>query len=87
MSTSRTKLMALALMGAIAGAGGAMERAIVSQGVQVTSTVKARKTTDGAGRYIGAFGYPSGPGWSNRHVKRMAAKRRNQARNKKAHRG
>jgi hypothetical protein len=28
-----------------------------------------------------------GPGWSNRHVKRMAAKKRNQARNRSAHRG
>jgi hypothetical protein len=27
-----------------------------------------------------------GPGWSNRHVVRMARKRRNQARNRRAHR-
>lgn len=29
-------------------------------------------------------GYPDGPGWSNRHVKRMATKRRNQQRHKAA---
>ena len=33
------------------------------------------------------FGYPSGPGWTAAQVKRMAKKRRNQNRNRKAHRG
>jgi len=32
-------------------------------------------------------GYPNGPGWSNRHVQRMARKRRNQQRHRKACRG
>lgn len=32
-------------------------------------------------------GYRKGPGWSNAQVQRMARKKRNQARNKRAHRG
>lgn len=32
-------------------------------------------------------GYRTGPGWSQRQVQRMARKKRNQARNKRAHRG
>lgn len=64
---------------------GGIPYAIQPAGVQVTST--ARKSTSDAGRHIGEFNYPTGPGWSNRQVKRMATKRRNQARNKKSHRG
>lgn len=33
------------------------------------------------------FGYPNGPGWSNRHVKRIAGKVRNIKRNRLAHKG
>lgn len=29
------------------------------------------------------YGYPNGPGWSAAHVKRMALKKRNRARNKR----
>ncbi len=32
-------------------------------------------------------GYPNGPGWSNRHVQRMARKRRNALRHRKSARG
>ena len=35
---------------------------------------------------VGVFGYSRGLGWSVAHVKRIAAKRRNVARNKAAHR-
>ncbi len=76
------------LLAAVLGAGasmGGIPYAIQPTGVQVTST--ARKSTSDAGRHIGEFNYPTGPGWSNRKVKRMATKRRNQARNKKSHRG
>ena len=76
------------LLAAAIGAGASMSGipyAIQPTGVQVTST--ARKSTSDAGRHIGEFNYPTGPGWSNRKVKRMATKRRNQARNKKSHRG
>ena len=39
------------------------------------------------GQSIGGVGTLfTGPGWSNRHVVRMAAKRRNVLRNKRAHR-
>lgn len=30
--------------------------------------------------------FPRGPGWTHAHVQRMTAKRRNQSRNKRAHR-
>lgn len=73
-----------AALGATASIGG-MPYALQPTGVQVTSTV--RKSTSSAGRLVGEFGYPTGPGWSNRKVRRMATKRRNQARNKKSHRG
>ena len=76
------------LLAAAIGAGssmGGMPYAIHPAGVQVTSA--ARKSTSDAGRYIGEFNYPDGPGWSNRKVKRVATKRHNQARNKKSHRG
>ena len=70
----------------VAGASmGGIPYAIQPAGVQVTSTV--RQSVSGSGRFVGEFGYPDGPGWSNRQVKRMATKRRNQARNKKSHRG
>lgn len=42
---------------------------------------------------FGGFGisrsrrFPNGPGWTDTHVQRMAKKRRNQQRNKRAHRG
>lgn len=31
--------------------------------------------------------FPNGPGWTHAHVARMKSKRKNQARNKRAHRG
>jgi hypothetical protein len=31
--------------------------------------------------------HPNGPGWTQAHVQRMSRKRRNQQRNKRAHRG
>jgi hypothetical protein len=36
---------------------------------------------------MSGWGYPDGPGWSNRHVKRMATKRRNKARHKSSGKG
>lgn len=84
MRRSAASLLTAAVLGAGAGMGG-MPYAIQPTGVQVTST--ARKSTSDAGRHTGEFNYPTGPGWSNRKVKRMATKRRNQARNKKSHRG
>ena len=81
---SLSGILLSAALGAGSGMGG-MPYAIKPTGAQVTSTV--RKSTSSAGRYIGEFNYPTGPGWSNRKVKRMATKRRNQARNKKSHRG
>ena len=79
------RLPGLLLAAAIGAGMGGIPYAIQPAGVQVTST--ARKSTSDAGRHIGVFNHPTGPGWSNRKVKRMATKRRNQARNKKSHRG
>lgn len=81
---SLTGLLMAAALGATASMGG-MPYAIQPTGVQVTAT--KRKSTSSAGRYVGEWGYPTGPGWSNRHVKRMATKRKNQQRHKKATRG
>lgn len=47
----------------------------------------ARKKNAMARRYGIVFSYQNGPGWTAAHVKRMAAKRRNQQRNKRAHKG
>jgi len=45
-----------------------------------------RRASSTHSAYVSPWGYASGPGWSCAQVKRMAKKRRNQARNKSAHR-
>lgn len=48
------------------------------RGVSTTSTLDARQ--------FPSIGYQNGPGWSAAHVKRLSLKKRNQQRNKRAHR-
>lgn len=78
------------IMAAALGAGAMMpivERGLPTPSVQVQRRRTKAVTSGGYNFTIGEFNYPTGPGWSNRQVKRMATKRRNQARNKKSHRG
>lgn len=73
--------------------------AVPASAVEAAATQKAL-TTAGAARRLqfrrddlwgGGSGWDSGRrfrhGWSSRHVQRMATKKRNQARNRRAHRG
>lgn len=84
----------LAAGGMVAAAGG-----MVAAGGESTRTVdKALRATRpepsaergirGAGRFLSAArgGYPSRAGWTNRRYQRAAAKARNVARNRRAHR-
>ena len=78
------------LLSAALGAGVSIhivERGLPTPSVQVHRRRTKAVTSGGYNFTIGKFNYPDGPGWSNRQVKRMATKRRNQARNKKSHRG
>lgn len=60
----------------------------VQKGTVVQNVQPEKRAVFGSGVARGRSGprHP-GPGWSNRHVQRMARKRRNVLRNRKAHRG
>ncbi len=79
------------LVAALLGSGAFMQPAVLGNQQRVVSSSKRKSMTttmfDEFGSYGGAFSYPKRLGWSNRMVQRMATKRRNQARNKKSHRG
>lgn len=62
------------------------------QQTQKPLTARVRRTA--SGRLLSpktpstwTWGYTNGPGWSHAQVKRMAKKRRNVMRNRRAHRG
>jgi hypothetical protein len=89
MKSSRFFGLALAAMvggmGALAATPlNAMPRAIIEHRTQ--RDLKAQRRMIDSGSYWGKT-KRRGPGWSNRHVQRMAAKRRNRANNRRAHRG
>lgn len=65
-------LMTATLLAAIAGLHTAFG-ALLNPDIRVSSTISPDSP----------FGYPSGTGWSAAHVKRMALKKRNRARNKR----
>lgn len=78
------------ILAAALGAGAAMpivERGLPAPQIQMQRRRTKAVTSGGYNFTTGKFNYPTGPGWSNRKVKRMATKRRNQVRNKKSHRG
>ena len=50
------------------------------------SVIDAPRPSTTQSASVSAYGYARGPGWSAAQVKRMAKKRRNQNRNKLAHR-
>jgi hypothetical protein len=72
-------------MGAVAATPlNVMPRAVIEHRTQ--RDLKAQRRMIDSGSYWGKT-KRRGPGWSNRHVQRMAAKRRNRANNRRAHRG
>lgn len=78
------KSIGLAVAAMMCAAGMAMpaQQGILTERVTVTSTVRQRKGTGFA--MVNYWNYSSGPGWTAAHVKRMAKKRRNQQRHRKA---
>lgn len=88
-----SSLIAIAGMALAGAAGSAMPGASVlkerpalpSRAIEVQTAQRRRMLGNGLRPFIG--GYQSGPGWGIRQVKRMAAKKRNQARNRAMHRG
>lgn len=80
------------LVAALLGSSAFMQPAVLSGNAQrIVSQSKRKNITstmfDEFGGYGGGFSYPKRLGWSNRMVQRMATKRRNQKRNKQAHKG
>lgn len=86
MMRTSSRLIAAALMAA------AIPAALVTDEAPRSAPPRSpeRKATQrryGAEPNPVTHGNRRGPGWSNRHVQRMATKRRNVLRNRKAHRG
>ena len=80
------------LVAALLGSGAFMQPAVLSGNNQrVVSASKRKSMTTTLDSFYGYggynHGYPKRLGWSNRMVQRMATKRRNQQRNKQAHKG
>lgn len=80
------KSLAILAMGAM-GAVGMMQPSMTRATEATTQSAMIRKLRLARIYYGMEFGYPDGPGWSNRHVKRMADKARNIKRNRNAHKG
>lgn len=78
--------MASAGVASMPGASLLKERpALPSRALEVQTAQRRRIVGSGLRSLTG--GYPNGPGWGIRQVKRMAAKKHNQARNRAMHRG
>ena len=82
--TNLGSLMMVAALGLIANAP-VMPAYTVAAPASRRATTRITTTADYSG--IASHTYPTGPGWTNRHVKRMATKRRNKARHKAACKG
>jgi len=74
--------LAVAAMMASVGMAMPVQQGVLQERVTVTSTVRQRKGTGFAS--VSYWNYSSGPGWTVAQVKRMAKKRRNQQRHRKA---
>lgn len=72
----------IAIAGMVAMAQSGIALAADTFHVAARATAPARKSLGGS-VFISAWNYPSGPGWSVAQVKRMAKKRRNQARHRR----
>jgi hypothetical protein len=79
----RSNLMLASVIAALQSAGHAVVAAADFQSISAPATRRESVTVSPA---VGAYGYARGPGWTCAQVKRMATKRRNRARNKRAHR-
>lgn len=101
MKSSKLGGVGLAAMAAVAMSGSLVQGAsVVDPAFKTQQAQQGGKTTPNGGALFnkamaGIFGgmgvsytrrKKPGPGWSNRQVKRMATKRRNVIRNRKAHR-
>lgn len=87
----RNKLLAAAMIASIAGVQDAVGSLAGQSSLGIVQSVSAPKLNPPATRRESRthsadspFGYQSGPGWTCAHVRRMAKKQRNQARNKRA---
>lgn len=78
----KNALMAVAALAMLVGSAAAAEVAPAAN-VAPPKTKAASRTV----QWCSPWGHRSGPGWSFAHVKRMAKKRRNQLRNRRAHGG
>lgn len=84
----RSILAASALSMAAAAAPGGLGVGMASSSVvapRQNPSKRQRRYGDGALR--ATHSYPNGPGWGIAKVKRMAKKKRNQAKNRRNHRG
>ncbi len=84
------QMIRMAALAAIAGIGNAFGGSIAGQGsimngYRAGAIVPTNESTT-ISPNVSQQGYANGPGWNAAHVKRMAMKRRNRARNKAAHR-
>jgi hypothetical protein len=79
------QMIRMAALAAIAGLGNALGGSIAGQGYRAGAIVPTNEYTT-ISPDVSQWGYANGPGWTASHVKRMAMKRRNRARNKAAHR-
>lgn len=84
-------MMRMAALAAIAGLGNALGGSIAGQGSIMNgyrsgSILPTNEASTTVSPNVSQWGYANGPGWYAAHVKRMAKKQRNRARNKAAHR-
>ena len=80
-------MMRMAALAAIAGLGNAIGAPLAgTNGARPGVILPTSERSTTVSPYVSQWGYANGPGWSAAHVKRMALKRRNRARNKAAHR-
>lgn len=91
MSTNRPIALAIAsgLMASIGSAITGQHELMVKHGYAQPRLAPPATRRESRTRSAGSlfFGYKTGPGWTAAHVKRMAKKRKNQIRNRRAHRG
>ena len=87
------RILALAMVAGLQSVMGpalAGQSAICTGGVSMQSHLAppaTRRESSTKSAPVSEWGYATGPGWSAAHVQRMAAKRRNRARNKRMCRG
>jgi hypothetical protein len=84
------QMIRMAALAAIAGLGNALGGSVAGQGSIMNGyragAIVPTNEYHTISPNVSQWGYANGPGWTAAHVKRVATKRRNRARNKAAHR-